>query len=280
MERDTLGVIIMDKKTILITGATDGLGKELAFQLAAMGVHLILHGRNQLKAENVKSEIIRITGNKNIDVIIADFKSLNQVKNMAQTIKRNYRDLNVLVNNAGVYLHKRQITPDGYEMTFAVNHLAPFLLTNVLLELLKTNAPSQVINVSSVGHKFVALHPAYLKGKHFFWDWVAYCRSKLLNILFTFELAERVKSKQIYVNAIHPGVLTTNLTKNAKVFWGISVKEGAASIVNLIMNPQLANITGKYFDKKRIGKSSSLARNVKIRKKVWQISTNLISTIL
>jgi NAD(P)-dependent dehydrogenase (short-subunit alcohol dehydrogenase family) len=268
----------MSNKTILITGATDGLGKQTALQLAKLGARIFLHGRNPIKAENVRAEIIGQTGNCAIDVLTADFQSLRQVREMVTTIKQRTPHLDILINNAGVYMHERRLSEDGYEMTFAVNHLAPFLLTNLLLELLKQSAPSQVITLSSVGHKLVTLNMADLQGKHFFWGWVAYCRSKLLNVLFTFELAERLKGSGVNANAIHPGVVrATNLTRKAKVGWGITVNEGAESIVNLATSSALAKVSGAYFNRLKQGKASPIARKIALRKQVWQISSELTS---
>lgn len=267
----------MMDKVILITGATDGIGKQTALRLAEMGARILMHGRNLDKAEQVRQEIISKSGNPNIDVLIADLQSLKQVRQLASEVKTRTNRLDVLINNAGVYMKKRRLSEDGYEMTFAVNHLAPFLLTNLLLDLLRKSAPSRIVIVSSVGHKLVYLNMADLQGKFFFWDWVAYCRSKLLNVLFTFELSERLKGTGVAANAVHPGVISTNLLKKAKLGSSVSVEDGADPIVFLATAHELTNITGKYFNQKKIAKPSALTGYRKLRKKIWTLSTEFTS---
>jgi len=265
----------MQGKTVLITGATDGIGKQTALKLARMSARILLHGRNPEKAETVRQEIISDSSNPNVEVVIADLQSLKQVRQLATEVKNRTERLDVLINNAGVYMNKRRLSEDGYEMTFAVNHLAPFLLTNLLLDLLKKSAPSRVITVSSVGHKLVYLNMANLQGKFFFWDWVAYCRSKLLNVLFTFELSERLKGSGVTANAVHPGVITTNILKKARIGTGTPVEEGAEPLVYLASSTELNNVSGKYFDRKKIGKPNALSKHINLRKRIWEISTRL-----
>jgi NAD(P)-dependent dehydrogenase (short-subunit alcohol dehydrogenase family) len=266
----------LDGKTIMITGATDGLGKQTALQLANLGARIILHGRNLEKANRVAQEIRDLTSNPQVEVIIADLQSLKQVRSLADAVKQRTQELHVLINNAGIYLNQHHLSEDGYEMTFAVNHLAPFLLTNLLLDLLKQSAPSRIVIVSSVGHKFVYLNPMDLEGKRFFWSWVAYCRSKLLNILFTFELDRHLKGSGVTANAIHPGVIrATNLTKAARITWGITHEQGAQSIVHLAASPEVEGISGKYFDRQKISTPSSIAYQEKLQKKLWDLSLTL-----
>jgi len=262
-------------KTILITGATDGIGKQSAIKLARMGARILIHGRNPEKAENVRLEIIQASNNPLVETVIADLQSLKQVRNLASEVKKRTDHLDVLINNAGVYMNKRRLSEDGYEMTFAVNHLAPFLLTNLLLDLLKKSSPSRVVTVSSVGHKMVYLNLADLQGKFFFWDWVAYCRSKLLNILFTFELSERLKGSGVIANAVHPGVISSNLLKSARLGSSMTVEDGADPIVYLASSPDLVTVSGKYFHRLKIGNSSALSKKVNLRKKIWEISSIL-----
>jgi NAD(P)-dependent dehydrogenase (short-subunit alcohol dehydrogenase family) len=262
-------------KTILITGATDGIGKQAAIKLARMGARIIIHGRNPEKAENVRLEVIQASNNPLVETVIADLQSLKQVRNLASEVKKRTDHLDVLINNAGVYVNNRRLSEDGYEMTFAVNHLAPFLLTNLLLDLLKKSSPSRVVTVSSVGHKMVYLNLADLQGKFFFWDWVAYCRSKLLNILFTFELSERLKGSGVVANAVHPGVISSNLLKSARLGSSMTVEDGADPIVYLASSPDLVTVSGKYFNRLKIGNSSAISKRVNLRKKIWEISSIL-----
>ena len=262
-------------KTILITGATDGIGKQAAIKLAQMGARILIHGRNPEKAEAVRLEIIQASNNPLVETVIADLQSLKQVRNLASEVKKRTDHLDVLINNAGVYVNKRRLSEDGYEMTFAVNHLAPFLLTNLLLDLLKKSSPSRVVTVSSVGHKMVYLNLANLQGKFFFWDWVAYCRSKLLNILFTFELSERLKGSGVVANAVHPGVISSNLLKSARLGSSMTVEDGADPIVYLASSPDLVTVSGKYFNRLKIGNSSAISKRVNLRKKIWEMSSIL-----
>lgn len=265
----------ISQKTFLITGASDGLGKATALQLAIKKYHVVIHGRNGVKTNLVKEEIIRESGNKNIETIIADFSSLDQVDIMAEEVIQRFPSLNVLINNAGIYMRRKEYTEDGLETTFAVNHLAGFKLTNRLIDLLKKNKPSRIINITSIGHKFVTINKHYLSGKVFFWDWVAYCRSKLLNLFFTFELAERLTGTGIVVNALHPGVIKSNLTSIAKVGWGITAEEGAKTIVNLATLPEYGNVTGQYFEKNKHAMPSLIAKNKRIQRNVWEVSLEL-----
>lgn len=265
----------MRDKTVLITGATDGIGKQTALRLAEMGARVLLHGRNPEKGEKVRQEIISKSGNPMVELLIADLQSLKQVRQLASDVKKTTNRLDVLINNAGVYMKKRRLSEDGFEMTFAVNHLAPFLLTNLLIDLLKQSAPARVVTVSSVGHKLVYLNMADLQGKFFFWDWVAYCRSKLLNVLFTFELSERLKGTGVAANAVHPGVITTNLLKKAKVGSSASIEDGADPLVYLATSSELNNVSGKYFDRKKISTANRLSNYDKLRKKIWTLSMQL-----
>lgn len=260
-------------KTILITGASDGLGKQAALELAKSGAQLFLHGRNIEKTQLVANELIAQTGNEAIEVIIADLQSLKEVRGLAAELMKRTSKLDVLINNAGVYMNKRSFTEDGFEMTFAVNHLAPFLLTNLLVDLLKQSPSARIINLSSVGHRYVYLNPSDIQSKHFFWNWVNYCRSKLLNILFTFQLAQHLLGSQVVANCLHPGVIkNTNLTKTALITWGISLIDGAKSIVNLATSPKLDKVSGKYFDKLKMSKPSLIAQNKSLQRRVWELS--------
>ena len=174
----------MDDKTILITGATDGIGKQTAFELAKLGARVILHGRNKSKVKRVLQEFGQKTGNDRLDFFIADLSSLQQIRTMCTEIKRKYNRLDVLINNAGVAMNKLEMSDDGYEMTFAVNHLAVFAFTLLLLDLMTRSAPSRIINVSSMAHSSSLNFDNLVKPRDFN-GWEIYCQSKLCNILFT-----------------------------------------------------------------------------------------------
>lgn len=209
----------MKDKIVLITGSTDGIGKETALQLAQLGATVIVHGRSTERCQATRDDIRQATGNPNVDCVVADLSSQRQVRQMAADIIVRYDRLHVLINNAGVILLKRQLTEDGLETTFAVNHLAPFLLTLLLLDLLKKSAPARIITVSSTVHYDEQIKFDNLQGERDYYGLGAYKVSKLGNVLFTFELAERLKGTGVTANCLHPGVVATKLLDTG---WGWS----------------------------------------------------------
>ncbi len=266
---------LMEDKMVLITGATDGIGESTARQLAEMGAQVIIHGRDPEKAARVKEDIILATGNKRVDTVIADFIMMANVRALAHEIKEKVNKLDVLINNAGVYMQQYVETPDGFEMTFAVNHLAPFLLTHLLLDLLIESAPARIINVSSSAHGSARVDLENLNAEKKFHGWGAYCLSKLGNVLFTFALARRLEGTGVAVNALHPGAVDTKML-NQLGMSGKSVEEGAETPVYLASSPEVAEISGSYFSKKRIAKPSEAARDQALQEKFWQISADLV----
>lgn len=263
----------MDDKTILITGSTDGIGKQTALELAAMGAGVILHGRNKSKAEQVLQEIEQKTGNDQLDFFIADLSSLHQIRTMGAEIRRKYSRLDVLINNAGVAMNTFEISDDGYEMTFAVNYLAAFALTLLLLDLLTQSASSRIINVSSMVHSSSLNFDNLAEPRHFD-GWEAYCQSKLCNILFTYELAERLQDQGVTVNCLHPGVIDTKLLR-VNFGGGSPVTEGSRKLVYLATAPGLATMTGKYFKDNRQTRPAEIAYDPETRKKLWNLSEKL-----
>ena len=268
----------MKTKTILITGTTDGIGKQTALDLAKTGATILLHGRNPARGERVLREIRNATGNGRIEIFIADLASLKQVRNLAEQVHQKHDSLDVLINNAGVYETTRKITQDGFEMTFAVNHLAPFLLTLLLLDLLIKSAPSRIINVSSIAHAS-SIDFENLQGEKHYGGYEAYSLSKLCNILFTYELAQRLKGGGVTVNCLHPGVINTKLLKTGWGMGGSPVTEGCKTSVYLATAPELAKVTGKYFMNKRQKKSSRISYDTETQTKLWQISEQLTGIV-
>ncbi len=266
----------MENKVVLITGATDGIGKQVASQLADLGARVFIHGRNAEKAELVRQEIIQATSNTQVETLIADFQSLEQVRQMAEELKSKIDRLDVLINNAGVFMGKRRLSVDGFEMTFAVNYLAPFLLTHLVKDLLVKAAPARIITLSSSGHKLVYLNLRNLQGERFYWGWVAYCRSKLLNMIFTIELSQRLDGSGVVINAVHPGVIKTNILKSARISSNLSVQEGAQPIVRLASAPDFGEVSGKYFDRMREAVPNCIANNSQLRRKIWEISADMV----
>lgn len=258
-------------KTILVTGATDGIGKELSRIFAHAGASLILHGRNPERLANTLAEIKQETGNSHIQTVIADFSSLLQVKSMADEVRQKVGHLDILVNNAGLYPNGKVITEDGFEQTLQVNYISPFLLTLSLLPLLGGETPSKIVNLTSIGHRYVWTNVRDPQAK-FFWGWVAYCRSKLLMIPFTRELASRLSVSNVTVNCIHPGIIRTKLIRVLPVSWGVSVHHGALTVLNLATNPKFDSITGKYLEEFKIVNPSPIARSEKFQESLWRIS--------
>lgn len=262
-------------KTILITGSTDGIGKETALQLANSGGSIIIHGRNKEKCESTVNEIFNKSKNDNLNFVTADFSSKEEIKNMADEINSRFNKLDVLINNAGTYMTERVLTSGKIEMTFMVNHIAPFLLTNLLLGLIEKSAPARIINVSSVAHIRASLDFDNLQGERNFSPYGAYALSKLGNILFTIELADRLNNTGLTVNALHPGVIGTKLLYKGFGMGGADLKEGAETPVYLSASGEVENVTGKYFIKKNEEEPAPIVYDEEIRKKFWEISEEL-----
>ncbi|OQY34749.1 MAG: hypothetical protein B6I38_02090 [Anaerolineaceae bacterium 4572_5.1] len=273
-------------KICLVTGGTSGIGKVTATALAALGAEVIIAGRNKQKTESTVQEIVSATKNETVQYLLADFSSLQQVRELASSFKAHYSQLNVLVNNAGVFFNTRRKTPYGVEMTFLINHLAPFLLTNLLIETMRNSAPARIVNVSSEAHKHGTMNFDDLGFENSYVGIKAYARSKLANILFTYELAQRLSGSGVAVNAIHPGHVATNIWKNDFSFLGPALKwvmglfaltpeEGADNSIYLASSPELEGITGKYFIKREPAPSSPLSCDETIARKLWEISERI-----
>ncbi len=270
----------MNNKTILITGATDGIGKQTAIELAKLGGKIIIHSRNEKKCKKTVAEITNKTGNSDIDHLSADLASLAQVKEMANAVISKYERLDVLINNAGVFENEKIFTFDGYEMTFGVNHLAHFLLTILLLDLIKSSAPSRIINVSSMAHSSNEFDLKNLNSEKSFSSYNAYSISKAANILFTYKLAEDLKGTGVTVNVLHPGVISTKLLHKGWAIGGDSLESGAATSVYLASSNEVEGITGKYFVNKHESSSSSLTYDKELQEKLWDVCYKMVEKFL
>lgn len=266
-------------KVILVTGATDGLGKLVARDLAAEGATVLVHGRSEERAETAVREIREETGNDELRHYLADFSSLEEVRRLADEIRSEHDRLDVLVNNAGIGAGKqgemrRETSEDGYELRFAVNYLAPFLLTELLLPLLKDSTPSRIVNVASAGQSPIDFDDPMLERGY---DGMrAYSQSKLAQIMFTFELAERLEGTGVTVNALHPASLMD--TKMVSEWFGYTmstVRQGAEAVERLTLSPELEGVTGHYFDGKREARSDPQAYDPEAKKKLWDLSAEL-----
>lgn len=259
-------------KTILITGATDGIGKQIAYELASQGNRIILHGRNEEKSSQTVVELKTRIPSAAIDHISADFDSLSNARDMAAAICERYERLDVLINNAGVYNTTWEISPDGYESNLTVNYLAVYVLTKNLQNLLQNSVPARIVNVSSIAHKRgrIDLEKISDQPGEFFDSYKAYADSKLMLIYFTYCLADELSGTGVTVNSLHPGVITTKMLINGFNMTGEDVLVGAETPVYLATSPEVEGVTGKYFDKKASVPSSRLSYDFSTREKVIQ----------
>ncbi len=269
----------MEGKTVLITGATDGIGKQVAMAIASQGARVLVHGRTPLKSENASREIKSVTGSDEVVPIVADFSSLHEVRQLVDTISDEHPKIHVLINNAGVYMNERRLSADGYEMTFAVNHLAHFLLSHLLLDTLKRSAPSRIINVSSVAHQRGTLRLDDLHGDRRFDPYGAYAQSKLANILFTKALARRLDGTGVTVNALHPGVIGTKLLYAGFSMKGASLQKGAETPVFLASSPDVEGVTGEYFVDCAQQRPAAHALDESAQEQLWDESMRLVGFV-
>ncbi len=281
---------MIEDKTCLITGSTSGIGKEIAIGLARMKAKIVLVGRDKARCEATIEEIyknVSFAANKNkVSYLLADLSSQKSINQLAKEFLDNYERLDILINNAGVFVSKRVATVDGIEYTFAVNHLAPFLLTNLLFERMKASSPSRIITTSSVAHKGARINFDNLQfeGGHYN-GLQAYRQSKLANILFTQELARRTKGSGVTSNCFHPGGVRTNLVQSSawyyRLIWVlispflVSPKEGADTGIYLASSQEVESITGKYFVKRKPIVVSGSANDPLTAARLWKISEEL-----
>jgi NAD(P)-dependent dehydrogenase (short-subunit alcohol dehydrogenase family) len=274
----------MSGRICLVTGATRGIGRATAEALAKSGAHVLLHGRDSASVGAVCREMIRYG---RVDGVVGDLSSLAAVRKLATDIAAQYPRLDVLVNNAGTGARRRQTTADGCERTFAINHLAPFLLTNLLLDRLKTGKAARIVTVSSMAHRGATLDFDDLNWeKRKYSGLGAYGASKLANILFTVELASRLTGSGVTANCLHPGVVATNIFaafggRTGKFFtvllrpFMLSPTDGAKTSIYLASSPEVANTTGKFFDKCREVTPTPAAQDAAAAKRLWEVSAKL-----
>jgi NAD(P)-dependent dehydrogenase (short-subunit alcohol dehydrogenase family) len=276
----------MHGKICVVTGATSGIGLVTAQSLARQGATLIVVGRNSERGAATVSRIRQETGNAAVELMIADLSAQAEVRGLASDIQRRFPRLDVLVNNAGALFARKELSHDGLEMTFALNHLAYFLLTNLLLDPLKASPLGRIVNVSSEAHRGAQLDFADLQGEHNYRGYRAYARSKLANILFTYELARRLEGTGVVTNALHPGFVATNFGHNNRSFTAglfrilqlvaaISPEEGGQTIIYLASSPEAQGVTGAYFVKQKAVRSSQVSYDRAAAERLWQVSTEL-----
>jgi NAD(P)-dependent dehydrogenase (short-subunit alcohol dehydrogenase family) len=279
--------ISMQGKVCLVTGSSSGIGKVTARELASMGATVVMICRNRAKGEAAQAEIKAMSGNGQVDLIVADLSRLSEVRRVAGEFKQKYSQLHVLINNAGTINGERKATPDGLEDTFATNYLAPFLLTELLLDVLKASAPARIVNVSSSGHARGRIDFADLQGTQRYSFMKAYTQSKLAQIYFTYELADQLKGTGVTVNALHPGLVASNFNRGTRgiahligevfyFFGGISSEKGAQTTLYLATSGEVEGVSGKYFSDRKETTSSRLSYDVGVRQRLWNISQELI----
>jgi NAD(P)-dependent dehydrogenase (short-subunit alcohol dehydrogenase family) len=263
-----------DQQTALVTGATDGLGKRVASELAQRGATVLLHGRSRERLQATFEEVRIEAGSERLRYYLADFSSLGEVRELAGRIFSDEERLDVLVNNAGIISRGRSESEDGYELTFAVNYLSHFLLTNLLLPFLRDFSPARIVNVASTGQSPIDFEDPMLERDYDAMK--AYSQSKLAQIMFTFELAGRLADTGVSANALHPASLMD--TKMVKETFGhtiSTIEEGAEATVRLAASPELEGVTGRYFDGKREARAGRQAYDGGARKKLWDLSEKL-----
>lgn len=265
-------------KTILVTGATDGIGRQTALDLARQGHHVIAHGRDKGKVEATVTALLGQPGVVRVSGAVGDFASLPSVRALADDLAHRLDRLDVLVNNAGIYAKALGHTRDGFEQTFGVNHLAPFLLTHLLLDLLGAASSARVVNVSSVAHTRGTLDFDDLQAESGFSPYATYALSKLCNVCFTVELARRLGPQStITVNALHPGVVSTKLLKEGFGMQGQdSLEDGAATSVFLATDPSVATVTGQYYADRRVARMNPVAQDRRTTARLYARSCEMV----
>jgi len=269
----------------MITGATSGIGRASALELGRMGAKLVLVCRNRERGEELLREIQR-AGNPEVELMIADLESQAQIRKLAEDFLATRKPLHVLMNNAGVFNMKRALTSDGLETVFAVNHLAYFMLTLLLLDRILESAPARIINIASDLHKRATLKFDDLGGERSYGGMSSYGQSKLANVVFTYELARRLAGTGVTVNCVHPGGVATNLARNngalATVAWKLigafmkSPEDGARTQIYLASSPEVEGVTGKYFIDSKEAPSSAESHDANVARRLWEVSAKMI----
>jgi NAD(P)-dependent dehydrogenase (short-subunit alcohol dehydrogenase family) len=278
----------MQDKIVMVTGATNGIGLESAKVLAAMGATIVGVGRNPQKCTDAAAQITQVTGNSKVEFLVADLSVQVQVRPLAETFKQKYQRLDVLLNNAGAFFAKREESLEGIEMTWALNHLNYFLLTDLLLDVLKASAPARIVNVSSGAHtgaKRINFEDVEFKAG--FSGWSAYGHSKLANVMFTYELARRLDGTKVTATVLHPGFVATGFGHNngGVMRSGMAImqkiiakkpEQGAETSVFLASSPAVEGVTGKYFSSKKETKSSAVSYDVAAQQHLWELSEQMV----
>jgi len=278
-------MVELSNKVVLVTGANSGIGFEASVKLARLGATLVMVGRNREKLDAAVAEVKQRAASENVTSRLCDFSAQSSIRALAEAFRKDHDRLDILVNNAGSVSDTRQVTVDGFEQTFAVNHLGYFLLTDLLLDLLKAAAPARIVNVASVGHRRGELDFDDLHMEKGYQIMRAYARSKLANVLFTRELAKRLEGAGVTVNSLHPGAVATRIWDHApwyakpalavaKLFM-ITPEQGGDTIMYLATSPEVQGKTGGYYEKNRLVDPAEHAKDEVLARKLWNVSTSL-----
>jgi NAD(P)-dependent dehydrogenase (short-subunit alcohol dehydrogenase family) len=281
----------MNGKVVLITGGTNGIGKQAAHDLAKLGATIVITARDAAKGERVASELRKASNNENVSVLRGDLSRMSDVVAVARGFRDKHSRLDVLINNAGGIYDARQTTADGFEYTFAFNHLAYFLLTRELLDMLKASAPARIVNVSSAAHTGGKINFDDLQAERGYSSFRAYSQSKLANVMFTYALARRIEGTNVTANALHPGFVDTGfganggfLMRNAinvmKKFGALTPQKGADTVVFLASSPDVAGVSGKYWDQRKAIASNAASMDRAAQERLWEASERLIDQAL
>jgi NAD(P)-dependent dehydrogenase (short-subunit alcohol dehydrogenase family) len=280
---------MLQGRVCLVTGATRGMGAVTAEALAALGATVVATGRSDERGQDLITGITRRTGNEDVHFLQADLASMAQVRDLATAVATQWGHLHVLIDNAGTVFPTRRVTVDGFEEVFAVNHLAPFLLTNLLLPLLRSSAPSRIIVMSSYEHRHGHMHWGDLQAESFYFSEQAYAQSKLANLLFVYALAMRLDGTSVTVNAVNPGLVRTNICMDSgwlirttkqlmDRFSSLTPEQGADTSIWLASSPEIEGVTASYFQRRRAVRSSRASYDVAAQERLWHISEALTST--
>jgi NAD(P)-dependent dehydrogenase (short-subunit alcohol dehydrogenase family) len=277
----------LEGKICLVTGSTSGIGKVTARELASTGATVVLVSRTRAKGEATQAEITQATGNPRVELLVADLSLLADVRRLATEFQHVYPNLHLLVNNAGCAYPTRTLTSEGLEATLVVNYLAPFLLTELLLDTLKASAPARIVNVSSAQHANARIEFNNLQGEKKYGNLSSYNQAKLALLMWTYELARRLDGTGVTVNALHPGITATNFPSGMTgvLSWGMRLstpflltpEKGAQTTLYLATSPAVEGVTGKYFVKSRETKSSNDSYDQAVGSHLWEVTEQLVA---
>ena len=279
----------MQGKICMVTGANSGIGKATALALAQMGATVVMVCRDRARGEEARSEITTKSRNNAVDLLQADLSSQQSIRQLVENFQHHYTHLHVLINNAGAtFPGRRRETVDGLEMTFAVNYLAPFLLTNLLLDTLKASAPARIVNVSSAAHTSGSIQMDDLQAEKLYRPMRTYPQSKLAVVLFTYELARRLQGTGVTANCLHPGFVATHIGQSdvgpavrllVKLIanFGTSPEKGAKTSIYLASSPKVEGVTGKYFVKSIPRRSAAISYDESLQRQLWEQSAKLVN---